>query len=229
MGFEIFEGIRASHYDKNIRILFPQYDFLLKLLGPLFSEKCVGDELEKLLIVGSGTGNEMVQLHQQLPHIHLTGVDPSPEMVNIARLKLPDIIPMTSYKLVTGHVHDLDLHPKYDGATLLLVLHFISGDVAKLELLNALSSRLKQGAKLVFAEIHDADGSFDFNIELLRRFLIAEGRDEQIVNQLIDHFKKDLHYSSELHLKKLMAEAGFVSFKKVLQSTVFGAWVASKV
>ena len=228
MGYEIFEGIRADHYDKNIRILFPQYEFLLSLLGVIFGKNTGLVKNPNLLIVGSGTGAEIEHVHKHLPYVHMTGVDISPEMVKIAESKLIKSVPGSSYELITGSVYDLPKEKYYDGATLLLVLHFLPDDGSKLSLLKEISSRLNSSALLVLSDIFDYDGLFNYNLDLLKAYLISQRKDKEVVHQLMEHFKNDIHYISETRTFDLLMEAGFINVKKILQSTIYGTWLCEK-
>lgn len=228
MGYEIFEGVRANHYDKNIRILFPQYEFLLALLGPIFKSEITSENKEKILVVGSGTGAEIESLYFQIPQLQFTGVDISPDMVKIAESRLRKTIPKSSFELVTGSVKDLSDVKKYKGATLLLVLHFLPDDGSKLKLLKEISARLSSSAQFVMADIFGNDGFFNYNLKLLEEYLIWTGKEKTVVHQLIEHFRNDIYYLTESRIVELLSQAGFIEAKRIFHSTIYGAWVARK-
>ncbi|MVM33957.1 hypothetical protein GO755_28235 [Spirosoma sp. HMF4905] len=71
-------------------------------------------------------------------------------MIKQAREKLRDYKNVT---LIEGLLTDLDPARKYGAATLLLVLHFLDDQGAKLNLLKAISQRLAPGAPFVMLDI----------------------------------------------------------------------------
>jgi len=138
MSHAIFENGRASNYDQFVTAWIPNYHYFIDLLPTLLEDQ-LGDEM---LVVGCGTGNEISSIIRKDPKWKITGVDPSPEMVSQAREKLSDYPNVT---LVDGRVSDLPGNESFGSASLLLVLHFLPDDGAKLALLKDISSRMKSG------------------------------------------------------------------------------------
>ncbi|MEO6282273.1 MAG: class I SAM-dependent methyltransferase [Dyadobacter sp.] len=226
---EIFEGPRAQTYDQSIRVWCPEYDSIQGLLPSLLGYHLGIDDEKNVLIVGSGTGAEIVNLLQFTSAWKITGVDPSPEMAAQAETKLKSAYPDHQCELVTGLVADLPLEEKWDAALSILVFHFLPDDGSKLHLLQSIAQRLKKGALLVMVDIFGAGESFDYNLELLRALLLGKGFDPQMVEGGIGHIRQSLFPISQERLVELLAETGFGKPHIFTQSLIFGGWIATKL
>jgi len=111
----------------------------------LLAEKAPG--AARILVVGAGGGLEIAAMAEARPAWRFTGVDPSPAMLDLARQA---VLPFTDrVELVTGTVDQAPPVP-FDGATCLLVLHFLDRS-ERLRTLQAIRRRLKPGARIVIA------------------------------------------------------------------------------
>jgi tRNA (cmo5U34)-methyltransferase len=226
---EIFEGPRAQTYDQSIRIWCPEYDSIQVLLPSLVGYHLGINDEKNVLIVGSGTGAEIVNLLQFSHSWKITGVDPSPEMALQAEAKLKSAYPDKQYELLTGLVTDLPLEEKWDASLSILVFHFLPDDGSKLHLLKSIAQRLKKGAPLVFVDIFGTGESFNYNLALLHALLLSKGFDPQMVEGGIGHIKQSLFPISQERLTGLLGEAGFGIPHIFTQSLIFGGWIATKL
>jgi len=226
---ETFEGIRAQMYDQSIRIWCPDYDFIHALLPSVLNFH-LGNEVEKnILIVGSGTGTEIINLLQLKSSWNITGVDPSAEMMNQAKEKLNASFPDSNFKLVTGTVHDLPRSQSWDAAVSILVLQFLPDDGSKLQLLQDIAQRLTKGAKLIFVDIYGEGESFMYNLELLRAFISAKVLESTTIEKGVQHIAQDLFPISSKRLRSLLKEAGFGETHMFTKSLIFGGWITTKL
>lgn len=100
-----------------------------------------------VLVVGAGGGLELGSLAASRPDWRFTGVDPSPAMLDLAR---EAVVPFADrVEFVHGTVETAPAGP-FDGATCLLVLHFLERD-ERLRTLGEIRRRLRPGARLVMA------------------------------------------------------------------------------
>jgi len=100
-----------------------------------------------ILVVGAGGGLELAAMTKPRPEWRFTRVDPSPAMLDLAHqavLQFADRV-----DLVAGTV-DQAPSGSFDGATCLLVLHFLDRR-ERLRTLKAIRRRLKPGARMVVA------------------------------------------------------------------------------
>lgn len=176
------------------------------------------------LAAGCGTGNEILSVLKSGYDWRVTGIDPSPEMINIARWKL------SSYKnllLIEGNVENLPVHQRFGAATLILVLHFLPDDGTKLSLLRSISSRLESRTPLVLVDIFGDSRMMKRNLNILKHMLPTT-LDPTEVRQRLERIENEIHYLKEERLVELLMEAGFEKPHRFHQSTIYGGWVAKK-
>ncbi len=73
----------AAGYDERIRNLFPFYETIHTAINAVL-RGVLGAESE-LLIVGAGTGAEILELGKSNPGWRFLGIDPAKPMLNLAR------------------------------------------------------------------------------------------------------------------------------------------------
>ncbi len=224
---EVFAGERASSYDTGIKLWCPDYDFTQALLPSLLETYLPTFEQKTILVAGCGTGTEMKSILQYAPHWQVIGVDPSPDMIALAKEKLA-ALPPENYTLNTATVNQLPDMMPFDAATLFLVLHFLSDDGAKLSLLQDLALRLKKGAPLFILDIFNHRGTFNQQLDLLKSYLLQQGIAPETVEQGILHIAQDINYVSEERLQELLHAAGFGKALKFKQTFIFGGWIVEK-
>lgn len=218
---EIFENERATGYNQFVETWIPNYRYFLDRLPRLLSDASQKD----LLVVGCGTGNEIERFIQTSEQWKITGVDPSPEMIKQAREKLQNYQNVT---LIEGLLTDLDAEKKYGAATLLLVLHHLSDDGNKLNLMKGIANRVMPGAPLVMLDITGNDSQIKQNLKILR-CLLPNGLDEQQINDRLNRIEKELYYVSEERLSELCTESGFDPPVRFFQSAIYIGWLTRKI
>lgn len=217
---EVFENDRAAGYNNFVETWIPNYHYFLDQLPELLYET----NLKDLLVVGCGTGNEIERFVQAPEHWEVTGVDPSPDMIKQARERLQNC---RNVKLVEGLIMDLDIEKKYGAATLLLVLHFLDDNGAKLNLLKGIAERLVPGAPFVMLDITGDATQINENLKILKLLLPADLDKEQINNR-VNRIQNELYHISEKRLSELCIEAGFEPPLRFFQSAVYMGWLTKK-
>ena len=216
----LFQNERAQGYDNFVHKWIPNYQFLLNSIPSLIKHT----SQEPLLVVGCGTGNEIEAFKKLNKDWPITGIDPSPEMIQQARDKFSDY---TSLELIDGEVKELPISSVYSAATLLLVLHFVKDDGSKLELLRDISVRLHQRSPLIIFDIFGAGTEFKNQLEILNYFLSADV-DEEEREKRLSRIENELFHIDEARLNELLNEAGFESTIKFYQCSIYGAWITKK-
>ena len=218
---EIFEGDRALHYDRNIRRWFAAYDTFLDILSPVLRARLARRTEASILVVGSGSGNEIYNLAQLNPSWTLMGIDPSPEMNTLARKKLQLI---KNTKIVEGTIEDIS--GEFDAAICLLVSHFLEVS-SKQDLFAGIAKKLKPGAVLIHADIigdkYTSTEDFKLYCEVQRQKI-----DPEIVEQGLNHIINDVNYIPEAQLLDLVRSSGFKKTTKIFQWLVYAGWISEK-
>ena len=184
----------------------------------------------RLLVVGAGTGMELVILGMNNPGWRFTGVDPSGDMLGVARETLELRGLAERVELFEGLVHDLPRDDGFDAATSVLVMHFLPDDGSKAAYLNAIAERLRHGAPLVLVDQHGPRPSpaFDEKIEQWKRYHLLRGLPAEDVEANMTRRLGANHYVSEERIVALLREAGFEQVERFYQAFVVGGWSARR-
>lgn len=217
---EIFEKERASNYNQFVEDWIPNYSYFMEKLPKLLSET----DNKDLLVVGCGTGNEIVQFAKADQDWKITGVDPSPEMINQAKERLAK---HENIELIKGLVSDLSQDRKYGAVTLLLILHFLEDNGEKLNLLRQIAQRLKTEAPLVMLGITGDQKQMKTNLKVLKQ-LLPNNLDKDLLQNRLQRIENDLHYVPEERLMELCQEAGFERPIRFFQTSIYMGWITWK-
>jgi len=217
---EIFENERATDYDQFVEKWIPNYHYFMDHLPNLLIET----DPKELLVVGCGTGNEILRFARSQVEWRITGIDPSPDMIVQAREKLKDC---DKVELIEGLITDLSADKKYNAATLLLVLHFIEDNGNKLQMLKAIANRLVAGAKLVMLDMTGDKQQIRDNLQVLK-LLLPEGVDKQEISERLNRIENKFFTVSEERLSELLQEAEFEKPLRFFQSSIYMGWITQK-
>ena len=217
----------ATEYEKGIRRTLPSYDAMLRLTQTFF-QSVLPDEAT-FIVVGAGSGNEILQLAEQKPHWSFVGVDPAEAMLQFAteRLKpLPNDI-----TLLHGTLLETTLPiTQFDAASCLLVLHFIESYEEKLATLKAISQHLKPGAPFVLVSKYGQLGSVETELQfdLWRAYWLQHTKltAEKVAD--MEQSIRALSFMQEEDILSLLQEAGFTQPSRFFATTLFGGWICRK-
>lgn len=224
-----FDRDRATQYDLDIRKAIPGYESLHDMSYSLLQTSL--SVSAKLLIVGSGTGMELINYSKLNLEWSLTGVDPSPEMMAIAQSELINQELQKRVDLHTGYVNSLPETEPMDAATLILVMHFLPDDGAKLQLLKDIAQRLKLGAKFIIVDLY-GDKSLPYFTQLRKAWqtlyfskLDNESRAKAEAN-FETSIDNSIFFVTEARIIELLQAAGFSQITKFYNAFLFGGWIA---
>ena len=142
----------VARYAENPPRLVPGFTDLQRMTRLLLAETAPADG--RILVVGAGGGLELRAFAEAQPGWRFVGVDPSAEMLKLARLTLGPLAERV--ELTEGHIDSAPEGP-FDGASCLLTLHFVPL-AERLATLKEIRRRLKPGAAFVVAHHSLPDG-----------------------------------------------------------------------
>ncbi len=178
----------------------------------------------QVLVVGAGGGLELKVFAERSPQWRFVGVDPSGEMLELARQTLGPHA--TRVDLHEGYVDTAPEGP-FDAATCLLTLHFVPAE-ERLRTLVQIRQRLKPGAPLVVAH-----HSFDQDDAHRRRWLVryaAFAADSGVpaanAANAASAIGERLPILSPEHDEALLRDAGFEDVQLFYAGFTFRGWVA---
>ncbi|KEF43227.1 MAG: SAM-dependent methyltransferase [Cyanobium sp. CACIAM 14] len=142
---------RLGAYDLVVQQLIPGYASLARLSVALLSiSPLASREGAAVLVAGCGTGAELLEAEAQRPDWLLTAIDPSEEMLEVARRRLRNHARIAWRR---STVEDLGADALFDGALSVLVLQSLPDDGTKLTFLSALARSLRPGGQLVLVDL----------------------------------------------------------------------------
>ncbi len=213
----------VGEYEATARRVNIGYEVAFELATALLRAHCPGDAW--LLVVGAGGGMEVRTFARAAPGWHLTGVDPSAEMLALARAAADGLGVAERVELVRGTVDDLPPEPRFDAATLFFTLMHLPDDGAKLAALLGIHQRLRPGAPLLLADaIADQRARF---APAWQQYAEARGMPAGDIAALIARITAGSNTSTEAREMALLAEAGFHDPTRFFAALHINAWTAS--
>ncbi len=177
-----------------------------------------------VLVVGAGGGMELKVFAQTFPNWQLDGVDPSAEMLSLAKSALG---PLSSrVNLHQGYVEAAPTGP-FDSACCLLTLHFTT-EAERYRTLCEIHSRLKPGGAFVAMHYSIAENPAERELWLSRcaAFAVSSGIDPEQAVTAAAAIGKQLPILSPAHDEELMRKAGFSNVSTFYVALAFRGWVA---
>ncbi len=227
--FDSNPPVGVSQYDGSIRQFTAAYEPLFAMAHSALCSMI--DEDADLLIAGAGTGMEIVTFGQSSPEWSMTAVDPSAEMLAIAKKKIDRKGLANQVRLFKGYVHDLPEDHMYDAATCILVMHFLPDDGSKLRLLESIGRRLKSGSPFILVDGFGVKDSETFNrtVAAWKSFVISRGVDPKDVEDgFSGQILKRLQFVPEERIEALLDEAGFEKPSRFYTGFLYGGWMTVK-
>jgi len=137
--------------------LIPGYASLARLgVALLAASPLASVEGASVLVAGCGSGAELLEARAQRPDWHLTGLDPSAAMLDVARGRLAG---QAGIDWQQTSVESLEARARFDGALAVLVLQSLPDDGSKLAFLTALARSLRPGGQVVLVDLMQPERS----------------------------------------------------------------------
>lgn len=213
----------AARYVDGPPRFVPGHQDMLRMAAMLLSEDAPADA--KVLVVGAGGGIELKHFAEAQEGWRFTGVDPSAEMLAVARITLGPSAPRCN--LIEGTVDAAPSGP-FDAASCLLTLHMIPDDGAKLATLQAIRCRLRPGAPFVVVDhcLDTSDPQFARKLDRYARSALASGAPPDDVARACDGIRQVVPMISREREAQLLAEAGFNDIEIFYAGLLWTGWSA---
>jgi tRNA (cmo5U34)-methyltransferase len=203
----------------------PGHAGLLQMVGVLLAERTPQDGT--VLIVGAGGGLETRYLAGRSPGYRFVGVDPSQQMLDMARAIAT---PAAGDRLTLIQGTALDAPPgPFDAATCILVLHVIPDDGTKARTLENVHRRLKSGAPFVLVDqcIDRAASDFEHRVERYGAYALASGVDAKTVSGAKEHLRANQCVVAAGRNEELLRQAGFKEAEVFYVGMAWRGWIAT--
>ena len=152
-----FTGEQATHYNDRITRLVPGYELLHQLTNAQL--KATLKDNAHILVVGAGTGKEILALAALNPTWQFTAQDTSSDMLAIAKQAFEEHGIAKRVNVIEGELDKLS--NKADAALCLLVMHFLKDDGSKKQLLKNIKANLNKGANLFISDLMKPETDFE--------------------------------------------------------------------
>ncbi|PMB53179.1 SAM-dependent methyltransferase [Fischerella thermalis CCMEE 5201] len=226
--FDTNPTVAVSEYDNMARMALPGYEamhtMVLACLRSHLPEKA------NLLIVGAGTGMELVRFAKSNREWQMLGVDPSANMLAVAQEKIQQHHLSEQVQLFQGYTHDLPATTLYNAATSILVMHFIPDDGGKLAFLQSIAQRLQSSAVFILVDVFGETNTREFEqtISFVKKYWAEMGIPPQKMAQLLERINDGVHLIGEARELELLQQAGFSNVMRFYTGLWVGGWVAIK-
>lgn len=211
----------VARYAESPRRLVPGFHHLQQMAALLLAERVPEDG--RVLVLGAGGGLELKTFADFQPGWRFDGVDPSAEMLKLAKLTLGPLAPRALL-----HEGFIDVAPEgpFDGATCLLTLHFVERE-ERLRTLVEVRRRLVSGAPFVVAHHSFPQGREKARwLERFAAFASASGVPASQASAAATGIGERLPVLSPEEDEALLREAGFVDVALFYAAFTFRGWIA---
>ena len=221
--FDLRPPVPVDDYEAAAHRVNVGYELVFELATALLRAHCPGDA--QLLIVGAGGGMEVQTFGPADPHWRLTGVDPSGDMLRLARAKAQTAGLTDRVHLIQGTVDDLPPELSFDAATIIFVLMHLPDDGSKLHLLRSIAERLRPGGLLILVDaIRDHRDRF---APAWQRYAEARGMSAEWMAAFIERITASSNTATEARELALLDEAGFRDVTRFFAAFPINGWIAT--
>lgn len=194
----------VENYDQHIRKLIPAYELVHQQIQVLLKLHLATHP--HVLIVGCGTGHELIELAKQFPDWQFTAIDPAIHMIDKVKEKIDAAQLPNKIDLMCADTSILEDHPQqFDAALSILVAHFVEDKKNfYIDIYNALKP---QGLCISYdlMQLQQQDGlKFKYLAEIT-------GLHPKQSQAMYERFDEDFHLITIAQMQKLYAEIGFTS------------------
>lgn len=216
----------AQNYEQGPRRFIPGYDASHAMAAALLLDR-IG-ERGRVLVLAAGGGAELLALAKASAGWSFVGVDPSENMLALARRKLESAGLTGRAELIRGYIPDAPEGP-FDAATCFLALPFLPDDGTRLDAMKHIRKRLAPGAP--FLVIHGcadkASADFERTLRGYCTFARLNGAPEEMIAGAARALREQLAVLPPAREEALLREAGFEDVELFYAAMSFRGWIAT--
>ncbi|MBQ4877902.1 class I SAM-dependent methyltransferase [Pseudoalteromonas luteoviolacea] len=218
-----FTGDEALSYDKRIGKLVLGYELLHHTTAAQLSVTL--DQDATILVIGAGTGKDIIELAKHNAGWQFIAQDISADMLAIADQNFTNLGLSDRVTIHLGPIKDAIYQA--DAALCLLVLHFVSDNGDKAELLKQIGLNLRAGGQLFLADLMQPDTDFERAAQL--HYCQKElGLTDAGAQTMRHQFQEAFYPISGARLHELTSLTGFCSPSLYFKALGFSAHAIAK-
>ncbi|KRA99152.1 methyltransferase [Devosia sp. Root685] len=217
-----FNAQAARNYADGPPRQVPGFAGIHRMMNLLLAETLPNDA--QILVLGAGGGLEIKAMADFRPGWRFSGVDPSADMLNLAREITADHAPRVD--LAEGYIDAAPEGP-FDAATSVLVFHFIPRE-QRLETLRQIRRRLKPGAPFILAHISFPQTEPERSTWIARHVAYGQADDVDlaVAAKAREAIGTRLTILAPEEEEAMLREAGFANISLFYSAFSFRGWVA---
>lgn len=178
-----------------------------------------------ILCVGAGTGTEVIKMAETHPKWRFEIVEPASAMMSQCKQNLDAAGLSERCEFHEGYVSSLPEHAVFDGATCLLVSHFLMDPQDRTQFFHDIYLRLVPGGQLLSVDI--VSDMSDPNFKTLAEMWFSETQKAGLPSDPAA-FGRDVSVLPANAVGQLLSQAGFDKPTVVLQMLLLHAFVSHK-
>ncbi|MBQ4833663.1 class I SAM-dependent methyltransferase [Pseudoalteromonas sp. MMG010] len=214
-----FTGEQATLYNDRITHLVPGYELLHQLTNAQL-QATLNDNAH-ILVVGAGTGKEILALAAINASWKFTAQDTSPDMLAIAQAQFEQ---QGISDRVTLHAGSLDqLSLQADAALCLLVMHFVEDNGDKKQLLKSIKSNIKKQAHVYICDLMKEETLFEREAQINTCAKLGLSEAGQV--NMAQNFKSEFYPLDRMRFSELLSECKFSMPKLYFKALGFSGYV----
>ncbi|QQS12493.1 MAG: class I SAM-dependent methyltransferase [Rhodospirillales bacterium] len=183
----------------------------------------------RVLVIGCGTGEELVVLAKALPRASFVAIDPARPMLALCAKRVADEGLSARIAIRNTTLADFTPPHDFDAATAILVSQHLSPDAAARAFFQRIAALLRPGGLLYSADLHIGAGQDrDSLLRLWRGNVIASGLEPEVADGMLRKIETEIRPRDEAAITDFLRNAGFTNILMPYRSLIYGAWAAEK-
>lgn len=218
----LYDTAAADAYEARASAAFPGREGFFRVVAASLADLAPG---ARILVVGCGTGSELLAIGNALPTATFLAVDPVDAMLEHCRRRLEATGLAERVELRCCAFPHASVEGGFDAATALFVNQHLASEAEVLAFFSGLERRLRPGGRLLAADMFLPDGRDRAAAQRLWvRQAQASGLDEAFVTGALEAFGKAVRLRRARDLRRLQRQAGFTQPQLLFASLLYALW-----
>lgn len=221
----VFDKERASSYDTQYAKVASLSDALHLLMRVILSDSPAD---ARILCVGVGTGSELLSLAREFPQWQFAAVEPAAPMLDICRQRAEDAGIAARCTFHESYLDTLPPTPLFDGATSLLVSHFIVDSDEQRDFYREIAARLRPDGVLVSAALvaNPSAPAFPSLLDMWMRMQEYAGVSGEALEKMRGAYGRTFAAQTPQEVEEIIASSGFRAPVLFFQTLLIHGWYA---
>lgn len=210
-----FDASAARTYDKGMPQRVPGYALGLDLAGAVLATRLPAEA--SILVVGAGTGAEILHLAPLQPGWRFTALDISADMLEVARQRCEEAGLGDRVTFVSSAMQRAEGLPAHDAALAQLVTQFVPND-EKRAFYAGIAGALVDGGPLLSLDYRP---DLSAGVAVLRQWALQAGAPPEMAEVMLSRIADSWYIPTEDDLAALWYEAGLLAEARYVQALAY--------